>query len=162
MLALYAAFSVGRYACGMAKIKLHKTVLPVFIGFILKSVSRSFELRGDLARTLGDDGGALRGHVAALLMLIAAVICFGYGLYHFFKGLRSKPEEPEPYVLEERVVDPVEASTEGTSFDADAIMARYMANRDRAPARAVDSPAADEAVRPAMPAARPAFGRKRS
>lgn len=145
----------------MAKIKLHKTVLPVIVGFMLKSVSRSFELRGDLARTLGDDGGALRGHLAALLVLIASVICFGYALYHFFKGLRSKPEDPEPYALEERVVDPAQTRADDTSFDADAVLARYLANRDRSPARSAESPSSDPGVRPAMPGARPAFGRKR-
>lgn len=139
----------------MANIKLHKTILPIAIGWGLKSLSHSFELRGDLARAAGDDGGAVRGHVAALLVLIAAVICFGYGLYQFFKGMRRQPDDAGPYVLEEPVVDPVDRSAPETSFDADAIIARYMANRDQAATRGVDST-------PAAPAARPAFGRKRS
>ncbi|WP_066650968.1 MULTISPECIES: hypothetical protein [Sphingomonas] len=138
----------------MARIKLHKTILPIVIGGGLMSVSRSFERRGDIASAMGDTAGALSGHVAALLVVIAAVVCFGYALYHFIWRGTDAPSPPAAETYE-RVIDPVEAGPDDQPFDADAIMARYLANRDPGAAQVYDTP-------PAAPAARPAFGRKRA
>lgn len=138
----------------MARIKLHKTILPIVIGWGLMPLTRSFERRGDIASAMGDPSGALSGHVAALLVVVAALVCFGYALYHFIWRGTDAPSPPatENY---ERVIDPVEAGPDDEPFDADAIMARYLANRDPQAARTYDAP-------PAAPAARPAFGRKRA
>lgn len=148
----------------MARVGFLKTILPVAIGFALMPLSRSFEQRGDFASAMGDPAGALSGHFAALLVTVASIACFGYALYHFFRrgpsGGAAAPEEIE------RVVDPVESSTDEKPFDPDAIMARYLANRDPAAARAYDSPTAPPATPPAAPpapaSARPSFGRKRA
>jgi len=137
----------------MARFKFHKTILPVVIGWALMPLSRSFERRGDIASAMGDSAGALSGHVAALLIVIASITCFGYALYHFIRRGTDAPPSPAAEI-DERVIDPVDVVPDEKPFDADAIMARYLANRDPDTARAYDAT-------PAAPAARPAFGRKR-
>lgn len=141
---------------GMARLSSFKVTVPIAGGFALNWMARGFGARGDLARLNGDDAGALSGHLGGLLLVIAALTCFAYAGWQIFKGLRGGGRsggDRMPPTPVERVIDPGDLGPTEEPFDADAIMARYLAKRE---ATGMAPPSAAEA-----PAARPSFGRKR-
>ena len=142
----------------MANVSFLKVILPISIGFGLNSMSRGIALHGDLAKLQGDNAGALSGHLAALLILVAAAVCFIYAGRNIYLGWRGRGDAPPPEQTIERVVDPVGHGPSEEAFDADAIMARYLAKRGGgAPEASSVAPQPAPALAP-----RPAFGRKRS
>lgn len=141
----------------MANVSFLKVILPISIGFGLNSMSRGIAAHGDLAKLQGDNAGALSGHLAALLIVIAAAICFIYAGRNIYLGLRGRGDAPPPEGPIERVIDPVDQGRSEEAFDADAIMARYLAKRGSgAPEASSAAPQPAPALAP-----RPAFGRKR-
>ena len=130
----------------MARRGLSSSIFLIATGFGCYRVSRAVEWLGDMASARGDHAGALMNHLIALLLLLAAVASFIYGLIRIVRRARSDLDGPisaDIPLTRER-----HASAE-TPFDPDAVMSRYLAER-RAPPPPVAPP----------PAARRGFGRK--
>lgn len=114
----------------------------ISVGFALKFLSRQLELSGDLSAAAG---ARLGYHLTALVILIAAFVCFAWAFKMIFFDKPGTPRNDKP--LPPTKPDAVDVSPE--TFDPDAAIARYMSRRE--------GPASGEA-----PVAKPgSFGRKR-
>ena len=121
----------------------------VIAGFVLSGVSKVVEFRGDIApmAVTGVSGERLFYHTIALLVLLGALACF------VRVGILSYRRITAIFAPRDAELVRVFADEPETDFDADAVLARYMARRpeqrsDREP----------EPPRPQPP--RGGFGRK--
>lgn len=101
------------------------------MGFAFRYVSRNLESVGDVHSVLGNKSGALTYHSAALLCLLAAFACFifsGVKIARYFWGRADRSAPPPPPATLSRGRE--KAQADDTPFDPDAIMARYLAERN--------------------------------
>ena len=115
----------------MARLRFHHTVLPIAMGFAFRYVSRNLESIGDVHSVLGNKSGALSFHSAALICLLGAFACFifaGVKIARYFWGRKdryARPHSPAPLSRGWK-----EAEVDDTPFDPDAVMTRYLAERN--------------------------------
>ena len=137
----------------MARLRFRHTILPMAAGFGFYNLGRNLELSGDVAVVMGRSGDALANHLAALIFTLLAFGCFIFALYKLYRGLRggNGPAAPPPSPTPSHAPSaPVDAEP---AFDPDAIIARYLAERN---APGAPSPPAVSPVRPSGGG----FGRK--
>lgn len=120
-------------------------VLRMMLGLFARGLSTLIEGRGDAAYQAGDRAAALFYHGLALVVLLTALVCF---IWAFLAFRRRRGAAETSSVAADEAVDLPQAEP---AFDADAVMARYLAQRQAARAEP-EAPAA---------APRPGFGRKR-
>ena len=115
----------------MARLRFYHTTLPIAMGFSFRYVSSNLESVGDLHSVSGNASGALTYHLEALLWLLAAFACFvfaGVKIARNFWGRNDRSVPPPPPAPLSR--GRKEAEADDTPFDPDAIMARYLAERN--------------------------------
>ena len=115
----------------MARPRFYHPTLPLAMGFAFRYVSRNLELVGDVHSASGNTSGALTYHLASLLCLLGAFACFifaGVKIARYFWGRNDRSAPPPPPAPLSR--GRKEAKADDTLFDPDAIMARYLAERN--------------------------------
>ncbi|MBX9815833.1 MAG: hypothetical protein A4S12_11940 [Proteobacteria bacterium SG_bin5] len=129
--------------------------LRMTLALIVREVSRFFELIGDDALNAGDRSEALFYHCVAIVFLLCAFACYIWALLAFLRSSRAIAK-PAPAIDLKQIAELPQAEP---SFDADVIMARYLAKRQAASVEPA-APAAIEPTPPPPPPPRPGFGRK--
>jgi hypothetical protein len=118
----------------MARFNARLVCSTLAAGFGAMYFARGIGQQGDTAYAMGNSAAAASWHLTALFIDLGAVGCFIFALVTMVRGHigRGKPK------AEERVVEPpprsavVPETPEEASFDPDAIMARYLAQRNEA------------------------------
>lgn len=135
-------------------------IVSIGVGFALLFVSKSVARMGDIQFTIDGGVGALPYHASALAMLVAALVAFAVGAMKLYNGV-TKPIEPVTPVVARAAPSPrrVDGSPTPTEcapseFDADAALARYLANKAVAPVTV------DATLPVAQPRRAAGFGRK--
>lgn len=125
-----------------------RTIVFIAMGLGLSSLSKSLELRGDVAPSPSD---RLFFHVLALVVLVAALACFLWVLWQGWRTIAGRGKQEAAKVAE------VFADEQPDEFDPDAVLQRYLAGKPE------DANAPAVAAAASMPASAPVrgtFGRK--
>ena len=115
----------------MARLPFHHTVLPIAMGFAFRYVSSNLESVGDVHSVLGNKAGSLTYHSAALICLLGAFACFifaGVKIARYLWGRKDRYARPQSPAPPSRGWE--EAEADHTPFDPDAVMTRYLAERN--------------------------------
>lgn len=120
-------------------------------GFLLLGVSNFVELRGDIAPVAmsGVSGERLFYHLLALLVLLGGLACFVRGGILAYRKIAARSASPDADAARVFADEPEPA------FDADAVLARYLARKQD---QSSDQPPG--APQPQSLAPRGGFGRK--
>lgn len=119
-------------------------------GFVLRTLSRTFEAMGDAS---SDSGTRLEYHSIAMVFLLGALAVWLFALYRFFRRMTGGTTANKASQDARAFADEAPGAREGDTFDPDAALARYMARKASEPAP-TPAPAAPAVRQPAT------FGRK--
>jgi hypothetical protein len=112
---------------------LGRSVGVIAAGFGALWIANGIGAQGDIARALGNDAAAAGWHMTALFVSLGGLACFVFAMVTMVRGSLGRGRPPAPL---EREVEPLPRSAAGAAveedspFDADGIMARYLAARD--------------------------------